>query len=135
MPAHSVSDHAGFTPYLAVQDARAAIDFYVKAFGARPEGDPIEMPDGRIGHAELEVCGARLFLADAHPEIGVVAPRPGEGATVTLHLDVPDVDTLALRAVEAGARMDREPADNPYGRVAVLTDPFGHRWMLNTPTD
>jgi uncharacterized glyoxalase superfamily protein PhnB len=75
-----------------------------------------------------------LFLADAHPEIGVVAPRPGEGATVTLHLEVPDVDALARRAVEAGARMDREPTDNPYGRIAVLTDPFGHRWMLNTPT-
>jgi uncharacterized glyoxalase superfamily protein PhnB len=40
-----------------------------------------------------------------------------------------------VRAVEAGARMDREPTDNPYGRIAVLTDPFGHRWMLNTPTD
>jgi predicted enzyme related to lactoylglutathione lyase len=88
------------------------------------------MPDGRIGHAELEIGGGLLMLADEHPELGVVAPSPGQGATVTLHLSVPDVDAVAARAVAAGAALERPPADHPYGRNAVLRDPFGHRWLV-----
>ena len=121
------------TPYIAVADARRALDWYAEAFGARRRGDPIVMPDGRIGHAEIEVEGGLLMLSDAHPEIGVVAPQPDAGATVTIHAEVGDVDALAARAVGLGATVEREPGDNPYGRVAVLRDPFGHRWMLNTP--
>jgi uncharacterized glyoxalase superfamily protein PhnB len=120
-------------PYLAVRDARAAIDWYTDVFGARAVSDPIVMPDGRIGHAELDLGGAQLFLSDAHPEIGVVAPDPAGGASVTLHLDVEDADEATDRAREASARVEREPSDNPYGRVAVIRDPFGHRWMLNGP--
>ena len=121
------------TPYLAVADARSALEFYAAAFGARSTSDPVVMPDGRIGHAELELAGAPVFLSDAHPEIGVVAPEPGSGATVTLHAEVDDVDVLTATAVAAGATLERAPADNPYGRVAVVRDPFGHRWMLNAP--
>jgi predicted enzyme related to lactoylglutathione lyase len=98
------------------------------------------MPDGRVGHAEVEIEGGLLMLADEHPELGVVAPRPGEGAAVTLHLTVADVDRATRRAVGAGATLERPPADHPYGRNAVLRDPFGHRWLLasapaTTPTD
>jgi uncharacterized glyoxalase superfamily protein PhnB len=124
---------AGITPYLAVADARRALEWYAGALGASPLGEPIVMPDGRVGHAEIAVAGARVMLSDAHPEIGVVAPQPGAGATVTLHVDVPDVDALVARAVGAGAVPEREPGDNPYGRIGVVRDPFGHRWMLNTP--
>lgn len=73
-----------------------------------------------------------VAMATTHPEIGVVAPDPGAGATVTLHAEVRDVDALSRRAVDAGATLERAPSDNPYGRIAVIRDPFGHRWMLNT---
>lgn len=124
---------SALTPYLAVADARAALEWYGNALGARTVGQPIVMPDGRIGHAELTVAGARLFLSDEHPEIGAAAPTTGAGAAVTLHLEVPDVDAVVARAAAAGAGVEREPSDNPYGRVGVIRDPFGHRWMLNSP--
>ena len=100
------------TPYLAVADARRAIDWYGDAFGAHVRGEPVVMPDGRIGHA---------------------APRPGGGSSVTLHLETADIDVLVERAVETGAVLDRPPEDHPYGRNAVVVDPFGHRWLLSTP--
>lgn len=118
------------TPYLAVADARAAIAWYVDALGASQADEPIVMPDGRVGHAVLALGGAELFLADAHPELGVVAPS-GSGNGVTLHLIVHDVDAVMAGAKAAGAHVDREPAGTDFGRIAVLRDPFGHRWMLN----
>lgn len=124
---------SALTPYLTVADARAAIEWYVDALGAQPVGESISMPDGRIGHAELTIAGARVFLADEHPEIGVAAPTPGTGAAVSLHLEVPDVDAVVARAAAARAGVEREPSDNPYGRVGVIRDPFGHRWMLHSP--
>lgn len=120
----------GVIPYLAVADARTALAWYEQALGARPRGEPIVMPDGRIGHAELALAGALVMLSDEHPEIGVQAPVAGH-TSVTLHLEVADVDLTADRAVEAGARLDRPPADHPYGRNAVVIDPFGHRWLLS----
>jgi uncharacterized glyoxalase superfamily protein PhnB len=120
------------TPYLAVTDARAALDWYAAHFGAERRSEPIVMPDGRVGHAELAIRGARLFLADAHPELAVTAPDPS-GVPVTLHLEVDDVDQLVITLRAAGAQVDREPEDGPPGRLAVVRDPFGHRWMLNQP--
>lgn len=121
------------TPYLAVADARAASDWYVDVLGAEVTFDPIVMPDGRIGHAELSVSGARFCLADAFPEIQAVPPS-AEGSPVTLLLTVTDVDALAAKAAAAGATLDRGPEDNPpVGRVAVFRDPFGHRWFLAQP--
>lgn len=121
------------TPYLAVRDARAAIDWYVGHLGAEVTYDPIVMPDGRVGHVELTVDGARWMMADEHPEIQVEAPLPDRGAAVSLHLTVADVDSVVARVVEGGALLDRGPEDNPVGRVAVFRDPFGHRWFLNQP--
>jgi PhnB protein len=121
------------TPYLAVSDCRAAIAWYAEALDAVVTREPIEMADGRIGHVELAVDGARWMMADAHPEIQVVAPGP-EGSPVTLHLTVRDVDGLAARAQAKGASLDRGPEDaGAVGRVAVFRDPFGHRWFLNRP--
>ena len=117
------------TPYLAVANARAAIEWYADVFGATVTFEPIEMPDGRVGHVELDIDGARLMMSDPAPVIG-------EGSPVTLHLTVTDVDALTGAARTAGAVVDREPEDNPgIGRVAVLRDPFGHRWFLNQPLD
>jgi len=122
------------TPYLAVHDARAAIDWYVDHLGAEVRVEPIVMPDGRVGHVELTVDGARWMMSDEHPEIQVEAPMAGRGAAVTLHLTVADVDGATTRAVAGGAHLDRGPEDSPpVGRVAVLRDPFGHRWFLNQP--
>ncbi|MGY1812726.1 VOC family protein [Blastococcus sp. SYSU D00820] len=119
-------------PYLAVPDARAAIAWYADALGAQTVGDPAVMDDDRIGHAELTVSGATLYLADEYPELGLSAPEPGH-VSVTLHLSVPDVDGVVQRAADAGATVERPPADAPYGRTGVVVDPFGHRWMLQTP--
>ena len=117
-------------------DASAAIEWYVDVLGAEVVDAPIEMPDGRIGHVELAVGGARWMMADEFEEAGVVAPDPSRGAAVSLHLEVDDVDALAARVVEAGTPMDRGPEDSgPAGRVAVFRDPFGHRWFLNQTSD
>jgi predicted enzyme related to lactoylglutathione lyase len=129
-PTPPAAEVAAVVPYIAVADGTGALDWYGEAFGARLRGDPILMPDGRVGHAEVEIEGGVLMLADEYPELGVVAPRPGQGAAVTLHLTVPDVDGATARAVGAGATLERPPADHPYGRNAVVRDPFGHRWLL-----
>jgi predicted enzyme related to lactoylglutathione lyase len=128
----TTSQAPGLTPYLIVADARRALEWYVDALGARRLGEPMVMPDGRIGHAELELAGSPIFLADESPESHVAAPRPGADATVSLVVDVPDVDAALARAVEAGGEVERPAADHPYGRNAVMRDPFGHRWMLSS---
>ena len=122
------------TPYLCVPDARAAIEWYVDVLGADVVYEPIEMPDGRIGHVELAVDGARWMMADEFQEAGVAPPDTTRGSAVSLHLTVDDVDALAARVVSAATPMDRGPEDSgPAGRVAVFRDPFGHRWFLNQP--
>lgn len=123
--------HQTVTPYLAVDDGAGALDFYRGALGAeevvRMVGD-----DGRIGHSEFRIGPARFYLSDEFPEIGVHAPRSLGGTTVTLHVDVEDVDDVFGRAVEAGATAVGEPADQPHGaRHGILVDPYGHRWMLS----
>jgi PhnB protein len=122
------------TPYLCVADARAAIEWYVEVLGADVVLEPIEMPDGRIGHVELAVDGARWMMSEEFEEVGVAAPDPARGAAVSLHLAVDDVDALAAKVAASGTAMDRGPEDSgPAGRVAVFRDPFGHRWFLNQP--
>jgi uncharacterized glyoxalase superfamily protein PhnB len=120
-------------PYLVVRDARSAIAWYGEALGARLVGDPYVMHDDRIGHAELDLEGTALYLADAFPDMGLTGPEDGRVA-VSLHLSVPDADAAVARAEAAGATVERAPADAPYGRTGVVVDPYGHRWMLQTPT-
>ncbi len=119
-------------PYLAVRDARAALAWYADAFGARVVGDPYVMDDDRIGHAEVQVADATVYLADEYPELGLVGPEDGK-VSVSLHLTVPDVDAAVDRAVQVGAVLERPVYDAPYGRTGVIVDPYGHRWMLQTP--
>ncbi len=123
------SPTTALTPYLAVADARAAIDWYRGVFGGVLAEAPYGMPDGRIGHAELRIAGARLYLADEFPEMRLRAPT-GD-TSVTLHLAVANVDAVVATARAAGAEVEREPADYPYGRNGVVRDPFGHRWLLD----
>src|SRR5688500_11515093 len=115
------------TPYLCVPDARAAIEWYAGVLGAVVTYAPLEMPDGRVGHVEPAVEGARWMLAAPFAEAGVAPPDPARGSAVTLHLTVTDLDALARRVVAAGTTLDRGPEDSPpAGRVAVFRDPFGH---------
>lgn len=116
------------TPYLYVQGAANALDFYAKAFGAK-ERMRMEMPDGKIGHAEIEIGDSIVMLADA-PER---AASPQSGVTGSLVLYVEDVDTVFKRALEAGAT-EVEPLTNKfYGdRMGTLRDPFGFEWSLGT---
>jgi predicted enzyme related to lactoylglutathione lyase len=119
-------------PYLTVANARDAIAWYVDAFGASVVGDPFEMDDGRIGHAELAIAGGVLYLADEYPEIGLKAPGP-QATSVSLMLHVPDTDAVLERARERGAQVQSEPYENYGSRNATIVDPFGHRWMLSGP--
>jgi len=119
-------------PYLAVGDARAAIQWYGDIFGAEVSYDPIVMPDGRVGHCELSLAGGKIYLADEHPEIGVVAPSP-DACAVSLMLAVDDADAVHGRAVADGATSYRDPSDSYGHRSAWIIDPFGHRWGLNSP--
>jgi predicted enzyme related to lactoylglutathione lyase len=119
-------------PYLTVSNARAAIDWYVGAFGATVVGAPIEMDDGRIGHAELAIAGGVLYLADEYPEIGLKGPA-AQSVSVSLMLPVPDTDAALVRARDRGAEVQREPYENHGSRTATIVDPFGHRWMLTGP--
>ncbi|HTW22601.1 MAG TPA: VOC family protein [Candidatus Baltobacteraceae bacterium] len=120
------------TPYLSVRGAAAAIDFYKKAFGAT-EVMRLMQPDGRMGHAEIDIGGARIFLADEFPEFGFPSPESLGGSPVHIQLEVPDVDESARRAVAAGAKVVRPVADQFYGdRSGQFRDPFGYIWVLST---
>lgn len=124
------------TPYLCVSPAAEAIDWYVAVLGAVEEirytGD-----DGRIGHAELAIGPARFMLSDEYRElgVGVVSPTTLGGTPMTMHVVVPDVDAVYARVRADGrARIGRPPHDEPYGaRTFDMIDPFGHRWMIQTP--
>ena len=121
-------------PYVIVADAAAALDFYARAFGA-VEVLRLEGADGRIGHAEVDLGGSRLMLADAYPEHGVVGPADLGGSPVLLHLEVPDADATFAQAVAAGATVLRPVEDQFYGaRSGQVVDPFGHRWAIQTIT-
>ena len=120
------------TPYLVIQGAAAAIDYYKKVFGAT-ERMRMDAPGGKIGHAELAIGGSVLMLADEHPEGGYRGPKTFGGSAVSLMLYVPSVDDVFKRAVAAGAKELRPVADQFYGdRLGTLEDPFGHVWTIAT---
>ena len=116
--------------YLCVRDAVAAMDFYARAFGAR-ELFRLTEPDGRIGHAEVDLDGHTLMLSEEYPDMGVRSPEHFGATPVTLHLHVDDADALVARAVAAGGTLERAMQDHFYGeRSGTVRDPFGHRWLI-----
>lgn len=122
------------TPYLIVEGAERAIEFYRKAFGAT-ERFRLTEPGGRgrIAHAELDIQGSALMLADEHPDFGALAPASVGGTPVTLHLYVDDVDRVVEAAVRSGATVLRQVKDEFYGdRAGMIGDPFGHKWHIAT---
>jgi PhnB protein len=120
------------TPYLAVDGAAEAIAFYQQAFGAS-EVMRMPGPGGKVGHAEIEIGGSRIMLADEYPDMGFRSPKAYGGSPVGLHLYVADVDAVARQAVAAGAKELRPVKDQFYGdRSGSIEDPFGHVWHIAT---
>jgi PhnB protein len=122
------------TPYLIIKDAAKAIEFYKKAFGAKEIGR-ISMPDGKVGHGEIEISSSRIMLADEFPEWGNKGPQSLGGSPVGICLYVENVDEVFKRAIAAGAKTDQnmEVKDQFYGdRSGTLVDPFGHKWTIAT---
>lgn len=121
------------TPHLICDGASAAIDFYVKAFGA---AELMRLPspqEGKLMHAGIRIGDSMIMLADEHPECDSRGPRSLQGTPVTLHLQVEDADALFARAVEAGAEVIMPVTDMFWGdRYGVVQDPFGHRWSIAT---
>ena len=123
--------YAVLTPYLAIQGAAQAIEFYKKAFGAK-ERMRMPGPDGKIGHAELLIGGSVVMLADEFPGMNT-SPATLKGTTVNFLLYVKDVDAAYRKAIQEGAQSVFPPADKFYGdRSGVVKDPFGHVWCLST---
>jgi PhnB protein len=119
-------------PHLCVAAASAAIEFYRTVFDAT-ERMRMPEPDGRIGHAELEIGTAVVMLSDEFPDVGIKAPPTIGGTSITLTLYVTDVDDVFSRAIAAGAKPVRPVKDQFYGdRTATFEDPFGHRWNIAT---
>src|SRR5262249_15899621 len=120
------------TPYLIVNDAARAIEFYKKAFGAR-ELMRFADPSGKVGHAEIQIGDSPLMLADEFPGMGFRGPQSLGGSPVSILLYVENVDALADRAVAAGAKVLRPVKDQFYGdRSGPFEDPFGHVWTIAT---
>jgi PhnB protein len=120
------------TPYLIVNDAAAAIEFYKKAFGAT-ELMRMPKPNGKIGHAEIKIGDSPIMLADEAPEVDARSPRTIGGSPVSILLYVDDVDTTFTKAVNGGAKVQRPVADQFYGdRTGGVEDPFGHLWYIAT---
>ncbi len=119
-------------PYLIVDGGEAAIDFYTKVLGAT-ERMHMPSPDGRIGHAELELGDSLIMLADEHPEMGILGPRSVGGTPVMISAYVEDVDSVVERALAEGAKSVRPVENQFYGdRTGQFEDPFGHRWSVAT---
>jgi PhnB protein len=123
-------DYPRVTPYLSVDGAAAAIEFYRDIFGAT-ERMRMPGPDGKIGHAELEIGKSMIMLADAFPDMGAPTPKALGGSPVFIMVYVKDVDDVFARAIKAGAKELQPVQDQFYGdRSGQFEDPFGHRWNV-----
>ena len=120
------------TPYLQVDGASAAIDFYTRVLGAT-ERMRMPTPEGKIGHAELQLGDSVIMLADEFPDMDVKGPKSIGGSPVMLHVYVEDVDSVFNEAVQAGGKALRSVENQFYGdRSGQFEDPFGHRWNVAT---
>ncbi len=125
-------DYPRVTPYLYIDGASTAIDFYRSVLGAS-ERMRMPGPQGKIGHAELKIGDSVIMLADANPDMDVRSPKSIGGTPIALHVYVDDVDSVFGRAMEAGAKQLRPVENQFYGdRSGQFEDPFGHRWNVAT---
>lgn len=120
------------TPYLAIENAAEAIEYYKKAFGAE-EKFRMDAPGGKIGHAELAIGDSIVMVSDPFPQASSKSPKELGGTTAGAFMYVEDVDAVFKQAVDAGATVTMEVADQFWGdRFGTLTDPFGHVWSIAT---
>jgi len=120
------------TPYLIIDGASAAIEFYRSVLGAT-ERMRMPTPDGKVGHAELELGDSLVMLADEFPQMGARSPKSVGGTSVSLHVYVEDADSVYDRAIQAGAKALSPMEDKFYGdRSGQFEDPFGHQWSVAT---
>lgn len=120
------------TPYLIINGASDAIDFYKRAFGAI-ELFRMPQPDGKVGHAEIKIGNSHVMLADEHPTMGYKSPATLGGSPVSLMIYVEDVDNVFNQAIAAGGKEEKPLQNQFYGdRSGTLTDPFGHVWHIST---
>lgn len=120
------------TPYLYIKGAAQAIEYYKKAFGA-VETMRMDMPGGKLGHAEIKIGDSAVMLADEQPQMDIAGPETRGGATTSFVIYVKDVDSAYQQALAAGGTEIRAVQNMFYGdRVGVLRDPFGHVWSLAT---
>jgi PhnB protein len=120
------------TPYLAVDDAAAAIEYYTKVFGAK-ESVRMDGPDGGIAHAELDIGDSKIMLSDPFPQASTKTPKELGGTSASIFMYVEDVDAIVKKAVDAGATVTMEVQDQFWGdRYGSIMDPFGHAWSIAT---
>ena len=120
------------TPYLIIDGATRALDYYKRVFGAT-ERMRMPGPNGKIGHAEISIGDSVIMMADEHPEMGARAPRAFGGAAVSIMLYVNDVDATVKAALAEGAKLLQPIEDKFYGdRTGSIEDPFGHHWHIGT---
>jgi len=129
---HIPKDYHSVTPYLIIKGAAQAIDYYKKVFGAT-QVVRMDGPDGRVGHAELQIGDSRIMLADEYPEMGHKSAATIGDSPVSLYLYMPDVDSVVKKAVAEGAKILKPVQDQFYGdRSGFIQDPFGHQWGVAT---
>jgi PhnB protein len=132
MPNWIPDGYPNVTPYLIVDGASSAIDFYSSVLGAK-ERMRLAGPDGKLGHAELELGDSVIMLADENPGMDARGPRTIGGSPVSLLVYVENADSVFERAIQAGAKAVQPVGDRFYGdRVGGFEDPFGHRWSVAT---
>lgn len=120
------------TPYLVINDAAGAIEFYKKAFGAT-EIMRMADPSGKVGHAEIKIGDSPIMLADEYPEMGARSVQTLGGSPISIMLYVEDVDALGAQATAAGAKLVQPIENKFYGdRSGSFEDPFGYRWHIAT---
>lgn len=132
MPQPVPEGYSTLMPYLAVDDASAAIDFYQRAFGAK-ERARMSGPGGSIMHAELEIGDSIIMLSDPFPQASTKTPKELGGTSVNIMTYVEDTDAAYKQAIDAGATSQMEPDDMFWGdRFSLVQDPFGHTWTIAT---
>jgi PhnB protein len=120
------------SPYLVVDGAAKAIDFYARIFGAKERGR-LDAPDGRVAHAELELGSSLIMIADEFHDMGAVGPKTIGGEAITLAIYVENADATVDAAIKAGAKEVRPVQDQFYGdRAGTVEDPFGYKWSVQT---
>jgi len=120
------------TAYLSIRDAGQALEYYKKAFGAK-ELLRMQGPDGKVGHAEIQIGDSHVMMADESPNMGFLGPLSRGGTTVQLMIYVRDVDGTVDKAVAAGGKLKRAVENQFYGdRSGTIEDPFGHVWTIAT---